>query len=150
MSEGYYYDPYERKRRAARVARQNKLTKIVSDGLPIDGDPVETRKPVRKADSLLDAAIEAVTRDMYGEETRFLDSLREQWDDLFPNCPARPGRFQDGKLVLYVATAGQSFAMRPRLPAMKKKIRETEGAPQGRFALLVEIRPPAMDPVLRP
>ena len=147
MSEGYYYDPYERKRRAARVMRQNKLAKIASAGLPIDGDPVETRKPVRTADSLLDAAIESVTRDMYSEETRFFDMLRERWDGLFPNCPARPGRWQDGKLVLYVATAGQSFAMRPKLPAMKKKIRELEGVPQGRFALLVEIR--AASPTVR-
>ena len=74
MSDNYYYDPYERKRRAARVIRQNKLAKIVSVGVPIDGDPVETRKPVQKADSLFDAVMEAVTRDMYSEETRFFDS----------------------------------------------------------------------------
>ena len=139
MSDNRYYDPYERKRRAARVIRQNRLAKIVSAGLPIDGDPVETRKPVRKADSFFDAVMESVTRDMYGEETRFFDSLRERWGALFPNCPARPGRWQEGKLVLYVATAGQSFAMRPKLPAMKKKIGALEGAPKGRFALLVEI-----------
>ena len=142
MSDNYYYDPYERKRRAARVIRQNKLAKIVSAGVPIDGDPVETRKPVQKADSLFDVVMESVTRDMYSEETRFFDSLREQWNTLFPNCPARPGRWQEGKIVLYVSTAGQSFAMRPKLPAMKKKISALEGAPKGRFALLVEIHAP--------
>ena len=142
MSDGYYFDPYERKRRAARVIRQNKLAKIVSAGVPIDGDPVETRKPVQQADSLFDAVMESVARDMYREETRFFDILRERWDALFPNCPARPGRWQEGKLVLYVSTAGQSFAMRPKLPAMKKKIIALEGAPKGRLALLVEIHAP--------
>ncbi len=136
------YDPYEQKRRAARLARQGKLARIVTAGIPIDGDPTETRKPVENLGGLLDAVMESMKRDMYKDEARFFDNVREQWDTLFPDCPARPGRWQEGKLVLYVATAGQSFAMRPKLPAMKKKIIALEGAPKGRFTLLVEIHAP--------
>ena len=136
------YDPYEKKRRAARLARQGKLARIVTAGIPIDGDPSETRKPVENLGGLLDAVMESMKRDMYKDEARFFDNVREQWDTLFPDCPAHPGRWQDGKLVLYVATAGQSFAMRPKLPAMKKKIIALEGAPKGRFTLLVEIHAP--------
>ena len=136
------YDPYEKKRRAARLARQGKLARIVTAGIPIDGDPAETRKPVENLGGLLDAVMESMKRDMYKDEARFFDNVREQWDTLFPDCPAHPGRWQDGKLVLYVATAGQSFAMRPKLPAMKKKILALEGAPKGRFTLLVEIHAP--------
>ena len=133
-------DPYERKRRAARVARQKRLDKVVDPELPVDGDPAETRKPVQTFGSMFDTLMDAVNRDLFREEAQFLDRLRERWAELFPGCPARPGRWQDGKLVLYVSTAGQSFALRPRLPAMKRKIRTVEGAPKGRFALLVEIR----------
>ena len=133
------FDPYERKRRMARQARQGRLARIATDGLPIDGDPKETRKPVQTAGSVFDEVLESVRRDMYKDEARFFDALREQWDALFPGCPAKPGRWQEGKLVLYVATAGQSFAMRPKLPAMKRKILGLDGAPKGRLALLVEI-----------
>lgn len=133
------FDPYERKRRMARQARQGRLARIATDGLPIDGDPKETRKPVQTVGSVFDEVLESVRRDMYKDEARFFDALREQWDVLFPGCPAKPGRWQEGKLVLYVATAGQSFAMRPKLPAMKRKILGLDGAPKGRFVLLVEI-----------
>ncbi len=133
-------DPYEKKRLAAVAARQKRLMKVVSADLPIDGDPAETRKAVETVGGLAAAAIESLQRDLYREETLFIDRLRDRWDEMFPGCPAKPGRWQAGKLVLYVATAGQSFAMRPKLPAMKRKIMAVEGAPKGRFALLVEIR----------
>ena len=84
--------------------------------------------------------MDSVAREIYRDEARFFDQWREQWAELFPGCPARPGRWQEGKLVLYVATAGQSFALRPKLPAMKRRILALDGAPKGRFALLVEIK----------
>ena len=52
------YDPYERKRRAARLSRQGKLARIATAGLPIDGDPTETRKPVEAVGGLVDAVME--------------------------------------------------------------------------------------------
>ena len=134
------FDPYEQKRRRAREQRQSRLNRIVSPDLPIDGDAVETRRPTAAVGGLLDAVMDSVARELYRDEARFFDRLREQWTELFPGCPARPGRWQEGKLVLYVATAGQSFALRPKLPAMKRRILALDGAPKGRFALLVEIK----------
>lgn len=134
------FDPYEKKRRAAREARQRRLDGIVSPDLPIDGDALETRRPVQTFGGIFDTVMESLNRDIYRDEARFLDTLRERWSELFPGCPARPGRFQDGRLVLYVSTSGQSFALRPKLPAMKRRIMALEGAPKGRFVLLVEIR----------
>ena len=134
------FDPYAQKRRRAREQRQSRLARIVSPDLPIDGDAVEARRPTVAVGGLLDAAMDSVAREIYRDEARFFDRLREQWAELFPGCPARPGRWQEGKLVLYVATAGQSFALRPKLPAMKKRILALDGAPKGRFVLLVEIK----------
>ena len=134
------FDPYEQKRRRAREQRQSRLNRIVSPGLPIDGDAVEARRPTATVGGLLDAVMDSVARELYRDEARFFDRLREQWAELFPGCPARPGRWQEGKLVLYVATAGQSFALRPKLPTMKRRILALDGAPKGRFALLVEIK----------
>ena len=134
------FDPYAQKRRRAREQRQSRLARIVSPDLPIDGDAVEARRPTVAVGGLLDAVMDSVAREIYRDEARFFDRLREQWAELFPGCPARPGRWQEGKLVLYVATAGQSFALRPKLPAMKRRILALDGAPKGRFALLVEIK----------
>ena len=138
--DDYFFDPYAKKRRLARQARQARLDRIVSPDLPIDGDSTETRRPTAAVGGLLDAVMDSVARELYRDEARFFDRLREQWAELFPGCPARPGRWQEGKLVLYVATAGQSFALRPKLPAMKKRILALDGAPKGRFVLLVEIK----------
>ena len=138
--DDYFFDPYAKKRRLARQARQARLDRIVSPDLPIDGDSTETRRPTATVGGLLDAVMDSVARELYRDEARFFDRLREQWAELFPGCPARPGRWQDGKLVLYVATAGQSFALRPKLPAMKKRILALDGAPKGRLVLLVEIK----------
>ena len=134
------FDPYEQKRRRAREQRQSRLARIVSPDLPIDGDAVEARRPTVAVGGLLDAVMDSVAREIYHDEARFFDRLREQWAELFPGCPARPGRWQEGKLVLYVATAGQSFALRPKLPAMKRRILALDGAPKGRLVLLVEIK----------
>ena len=134
------FDPYAQKRRRAREQRQSRLARIVSPDLPIDGDAVEARRPTVAVGGLLDAVMDSVAREIYRDEARFFDRLRERWAELFPECPARPGRWQEGKLVLYVATAGQSFALRPKLPAMKRRILALDGAPKGRLVLLVEIK----------
>ena len=137
--DDFYFDPYAKRRRQACQARQARLNKVASSNLPVDGDALETRRPVQPVGTLLDVAMESMQREIYKDEARFIDLLREKWTALFPGSPARPGRWQSGKLVLYVSTAGQSFAIRPKLPAMKKRILALEGAPKGRFSILVEI-----------
>ena len=143
MDSRFFYDPYARRRREARILRQKRLEQVASPDLPVDGDPAETRRPANAIDGLLDAAIESVEREIYHDETAFLDSLAERWDEMFPGCPARPARWRDGILVLHVGNAGQSFAMRPRLPAMKRKILALENAPKERFRIIVQIHAPA-------
>ncbi|MCQ2391012.1 MAG: hypothetical protein MJ240_06290 [Kiritimatiellae bacterium] len=134
------FDPYEQKRRKARQERQRQLARVVTSGLPIDGDPKECRRPVARAGDTFDAVLESFSKDIFKAENRFFDDVLEQWDTLFPNCPARPGRWAaPNRLILYVATAGQSFAMRPKLPAITRTLKTLPSAPKERFSVIVQI-----------
>lgn len=132
------FDPYYNRRLKARLQRERKLSAVATQGLPIDGDNAETRKPLVRAGDMFDAAIGELRDEIFKEEASFFDTVREAWPKLFPNLPMRPGRWQEGRIVLYVANAGQAFAMRSRLPAVKKQLKTLPGAP-GTFTLLVEI-----------
>jgi hypothetical protein len=68
------------------------------------------------------SAIGAAFSDLTVERNAFFDSLADNWRRLFPDQPARPGRYQDGHLFIYVRTSGQLFALRPKLPKIKKAI----------------------------
>jgi hypothetical protein len=57
---------------------------------------------------------------------------------LFPDCVAKPGRWQDGRLFLYVRTSGQLFGMRTKLPKIKKTLATFPTAPK-RFSVNLEI-----------
>ena len=134
------FDTYEQKRRKARQARQRQLARAVTSGLPIDGDPRESRRPVVRAGDTFDAVLESFSKEIFKSENRFFDDVREQWENLFPNCPARPGRWAaPNRLILYVATAGQSFAMRPKLPAITRTLKALPSAPKERFSVIVQI-----------
>lgn len=132
------FDPYYNRRLKARLQREERLSKVVSPDLPIDGDNAEARRPMVQAGSVLDAVIDGLNAEMHKEEAGFFDTVRESWPTMFPNLPMRPGRWQEGRIILYVANAGQSFAMRSRLPAIKKKLRELPNAPK-KLTLIVEI-----------
>ncbi len=84
------------------------------------------------------SAVEAVFKDLITERNDFFDSLADRWPTLFPNCPARPGRWDDGKLYLYVRSAPALFAFRPRLAAVKRTLSSIPGAPK-RLNILLEI-----------
>ena len=134
------FDPYEAKRRKARQLRQRTLAQVVTSGLPIDGDPKECRRPVVRAGDAFDAALESFSKEIFKTENQFFDDVREHWGTLFPGCPARPGRWAaPNRLILYVATAGQSFAMRPRLPAIARRLKSLPNAPKERFSVIVQI-----------
>lgn len=85
------------------------------------------------------SAVDAVAKDLAVERNDFFDSLADRWPALFPNCPARPGRYEDGKIILYVRSAPALFSFRPRLPAVKRALAALPGAP-GRLVLILEIR----------
>jgi hypothetical protein len=99
---------------------------------PIDPDK---RGRHRTMSSALDAAL----RDLLTERNEFFDSLADRWSALFPGLAARPGRYEDGKIFLYVASASANFAVRPRLKAITEKLRQLPGAPR-RIELRLEIR----------
>ena len=85
------------------------------------------------------SAIGAALVDLTTEKNPFFDSLADVWKDLFPGSMARPGRYEDGKIWLYVPSAPALFATRMKLPAMRKALERLPGAPK-RIDLRLEIR----------
>lgn len=128
----------ELRRRLRDRASRKRLAERVTPGLPVDGDPVETRVPAPTVGTLMDG----ILGDLLAEKSVFFDSVCAQWPTLFPDLPARPGRYQDGHLFLYVRTAGQLFALRPKLPKIKKALlplRSADPNAPKRFTLHLEI-----------
>ena len=109
--------PELRRRLRDRAARK-RLASHVTPDLPIDGDPVETRVPTPRVGTLMDG----ILGDLLTERSAFFDAVCTRWTSLFPDLPARPGRYQDGHLFISVRTSGQLFALRPKLPKIKKAI----------------------------
>lgn len=84
------------------------------------------------------SAIEAAAKEMLIVHDTFFDSLADRWPKLFPGSPARPGRFEDGKIFLYVRSASVLFAFRPKLAAVRRRLAELPDAPK-RLELALEI-----------
>ena len=122
----------------ARLMRDMNARRLLASrtapDLPIDGDAIETRVPTPMVGTLLDG----IVTDLLVENSPFFDEVCEKWTCLFPEIAARPGRWQDGRLFLYVGTSGQLFALRPRLAKMKKTLSALATAPK-RFSLHLEI-----------
>ena len=76
------------------------------------------------------SALGAAFQDLVTEKNPFFDSLVESWRSLFPGLAARPGRYADGKIFLYVRSAPASFAIRPRLRAIAARLAALPGAPK--------------------
>ena len=76
------------------------------------------------------SAFEAAFRDLTVEKNDFFDSLCDNWKTLFPDLPARPGRYEDGKIFVYVKNAPTAFLVRPRLRTIAAKLATLPGAPK--------------------
>ena len=76
------------------------------------------------------SAVEAALKDLLTEKNDFFDSLCDNWKALFPDLPAKPGRYADGTIFIYVKNAPTSFVVRPRLRAIKAKLGSLAGAPK--------------------
>ena len=122
------------KKIARDVAARRRLVSRATPGLPIDGDAVETRVPMPGIGKLMDDLLAS----LLVEKSLFFDQVCEKWMELFPDCVAKPGRWQDGRLFLYVRTSGQLFGMRTKLPKMKRLLAALPTAPK-RFAVNLEI-----------
>ena len=81
----------------------------------------------------------APSKTLLVEKSPFFDQVCERWPTLFPDSVAKPGRWQDGRLFLYVRTSGQLFGMRPKLTKIKKALATLPTAPK-RFSVHLEIR----------
>ena len=68
------------------------------------------------------SAVDAAFGDLTTEKNEFFDSLADRWKTLFPDLPARPGRYEDGKIFLYVPNAAVNFM------ALKMKVEFEDGA----------------------
>lgn len=122
------------KKIARDVAARRRLAARATPGLPIDGDAVETRVPMPGIGKLMDDLLSS----LLVEKSPFFDQVCEKWMELFPDCVAKPGRWQDGRLFLYVRTSGQLFGMRTKLPTIKRALAALPTAPK-RFSVNLEI-----------
>ena len=134
------FDPYRKKREKAAARRIDRMG-AVDFSLPVDGDLPAYRTPTVKAGDILDSLIADLTRD----RSPFFDEVRARWCELFPELKAKPGKWVDGatpkaggKLFLHVRSAAASFALRPKLAGIRKKLAALSSAPQ-RFSVHVEI-----------
>lgn len=125
-------DPKKLKR---DITARSRLAAHATPGLPIDGDVVETRVPMPSMGKLMDGLLAT----LLVEKSPFFDQVCEQWPTLFPDSVAKPGRWQDGRLFLYVRTSSQLFGMRPKLTKIKKALAALPTAPK-RFSVHLEIR----------
>ena len=124
----------DREKLVRDVAARRRLESRATPGLPVDGDAVETRVPMQSMGNLMDG----ILAKLLVEKSPFFDEVCDKWTELFPDCIAKPGRWQDGRLFLYVRTSGQLFGMRTKLPKMKKLLATLPTAPK-RFSLNLEI-----------
>ena len=76
------------------------------------------------------SALSAAMTDLTTEHNPFFDSLADVWPRLFPGLAARPGRYEDGKIFLYVRSASAAFMVRPRLRAVAARLASMPGAPK--------------------
>ena len=134
------FDPYVKRRAKAAAARAHEM-RSVDFALPVDGDVPEVRRPAQRVGGLFDALVADLTRD----RSPFYDEVCARWRELFPDVNAKPGRWVSGatphaggRIFLHVRSAAASFALRPKLPALKKKLATLVSAPP-RFSVNVEI-----------
>ena len=134
------YDPYF-KRRAKAAAKRERGMASVDFSLPVDGDVPAFRTPSACAGDMLDSIVADLTRD----RSPVFDEVCAKWKKLFPDLAAKPGKWVagasgsiGGRLFLHVGSASASFALRPRLASIRKRLATLASAPP-RFSVHIEI-----------
>ena len=84
------------------------------------------------------SALDAAFKDLATERNPFFDSLADEWPRLFPGLPARPGRYEDGKIVLYVRNPPTLYLMRMKLGMIRSRLATLPGAPRA-ISLKLEV-----------
>lgn len=103
----------------------------------VNWQPLDPDRRGRHGD--FNSALEAAAKGMLVQRNPFFDSLADRWPSLFPDLAARPGRYEDGKIFLYVKSAPANYAMRAKLPQIRRVLAALEGAP-AKIDLRLEIR----------
>ena len=102
----------------------------------VDWKPLAPDQRGRHAN--LSSALDAAFKDLVTERNAFFDSLVDNWGRLFPSLPAVPGRYEDGKIFVYVRNAPTAFTVRSRLRSVAARLAQLPGAPK-RIDLRLEI-----------
>ncbi len=76
------------------------------------------------------SAIDAALKDLLTEKNEFFDSLVDNWKSIYPDLPAWPGRYEDGKIYIYVRNAPTSYVVRPKLRAIARRLSALPGSPK--------------------
>ena len=87
------------------------------------------------------ASVGAALAGMLVERDDFFDAVTAAWPKIGADLAMRPGRFSDGKIFFYVKSAPALFAMRAKLPALKRRLAALAGAPK-KIELRLEIHSP--------
>ena len=137
------FDPYRKRREKAARIREMRMG-AVDFSLPVDGDVPSLRTKTPLAGEFMDSLVADLVRD----RSPFFDEIVETWKTLFPDISAKPGKWvsgatpkSPGKLFLEVGSAPALFSMRPKLPAIKRKLATLASAPE-RFSVHLEIARP--------
>ena len=125
---------FEKKRLARDRAARRRLEDRLIPGLPVDADAVEMRIKMPRMGMMLDSLVTELTE----VHEPFYDTVCDNWARLGPDFPAKPGRYREGRLFLYVRTSGQVFSLRSKLPKVKKLLMTLPGAPR-RFTVHLEV-----------
>lgn len=124
----------ERKLLVRDRALRRKLAAHVTPGLPIDADAMELRRPIPQMGSTMTSLLD----ELLVEKSPFFDAVCARWNELCPGLVARPGRFENNKLFLYVRSSGQLFGLRSKLSKIKKTLATLPEAPT-KFSVHLEI-----------
>ena len=85
-------------------------------------------------------ALDTVAKTFFAERGGFAERIATDWNRLFPGLAARPDRIEDGRLFLRVRSAPALFAMRPKLPGIRRTLAQLPDFPP-KLRLTLEIRP---------
>lgn len=98
------------------------------------GEPLPRWKPIepetRHRHKTFESAAKAALDSLMVAHHPFMDIVADAWPQMFPKMPARPGRFEDGKIFLYVPNAPLLFSLRPKLAEIRRRLAELPNAPK--------------------
>lgn len=104
----------------------NKSRNRFVPGLPVDADAKEFRRKIGSVGSCVDGLVANLLK----EQSPFFDEVVEKWASLFPDIPAVPKQWSDGKLILHVPSSGQLFVVRSKLASIRKTLNTLSTAPK--------------------